>query len=136
MTLAILEGVAYSLLDRQEALEATGVVIKKVTLIGGGARCSMWRQILADVLKRVLIFRDGGGMGPGLGDACLAQLSDLQKTENILDDDLRFVDVLKKVCPPPAVVSIHKPDFSMQVYYKKQRQKYQDLYQQTQMLNH
>ncbi len=50
-TRAVLEGVCYSLLDAKLALDEIGILYgNKATLIGGGAKGKLWRQITADVL--------------------------------------------------------------------------------------
>ena len=49
-TRATLEGVAMSLKDCLGVLEELGVSMKRVRIIGGGAKGMLWRQIVADVL--------------------------------------------------------------------------------------
>ncbi|MGF1471068.1 MAG: xylulokinase [Rubrobacteraceae bacterium] len=51
---AALEGVAFSLRDGVEALEAAGAGIPNPRLAGGGVTRGPWRQLLADVLARPL----------------------------------------------------------------------------------
>ncbi|MDK2919321.1 MAG: xylulokinase [Candidatus Petromonas sp.] len=49
---AVLEGVAYSLLDCMKTLEQIGIPHDdEATIIGGGAVSPLWRQIVADVLN-------------------------------------------------------------------------------------
>ncbi|WP_077038339.1 xylulokinase, partial [Pelomonas sp. KK5] len=50
MTLAILEGVAYTMRDAQQALAAAGTTLTEADIIGGGARSPLWCQLMADVL--------------------------------------------------------------------------------------
>jgi xylulokinase len=50
MTRACLEGVAFSIRQGLETM-APGEAPRKISLIGGGARTLIWRQILADVLQ-------------------------------------------------------------------------------------
>lgn len=51
MTRALLEGVAFGLRDSFELMRATGLAgISQVRITGGGARSTLWCQILADVL--------------------------------------------------------------------------------------
>jgi len=68
---AILEGVALSMRERLEALEEAGVPVKKIMLIGGGARSRIWNQIKADVMGIPMIRMDVDEAGP-LGGAILA----------------------------------------------------------------
>lgn len=49
-TRATLEGVAFSLRDCLDTLNALGVTMRRVRIIGGGAKGELWRQIVADVL--------------------------------------------------------------------------------------
>lgn len=50
-TRAVLEGVCYSLLDSKIALDSIGIEYNKTaTLIGGGAKGKIWKQMTADVL--------------------------------------------------------------------------------------
>ena len=49
-TRATLEGVAFSLRDCLNTLYGLGVEMKRVRIIGGGAKGLLWRQIVADVL--------------------------------------------------------------------------------------
>ncbi len=48
---AVLEGVCYSLLDSKLALDTLGIEYKNTaTIIGGGAKGKLWKQMTADVL--------------------------------------------------------------------------------------
>ncbi|MGH2634690.1 MAG: xylulokinase [Actinomycetota bacterium] len=49
MTRAILEGSAFGLRDILEAMTAAGLGVRRLTLVGGGAKGALWRQIKADV---------------------------------------------------------------------------------------
>jgi xylulokinase len=49
MTRAILEGSAFALRDILEAMKAAGLGVRRMTIVGGGAKGPLWRQIKADV---------------------------------------------------------------------------------------
>ncbi len=49
MTRAILEGSAFGLRDILEAMEAAGLGVRRLVIVGGGAKGPLWRQIKADV---------------------------------------------------------------------------------------
>jgi xylulokinase len=51
---AILEGVAFSIRDCLSVVEGLGQPLRKLYLIGGGAKSATWRRVLADVLGRPL----------------------------------------------------------------------------------
>ncbi len=55
-TRSVLEGVSLSLLHSRKALEELGLPLgKKATVIGGGAKGQLWRQITADCLGMELV---------------------------------------------------------------------------------
>jgi xylulokinase len=49
MTRAILEGSAFGLRDILEAMTNAGLDVRRLTIVGGGAKGPLWRQIKADV---------------------------------------------------------------------------------------
>ncbi len=49
MTRAVLEGSAFGLRDIVEAMKAAGLDVRRLTIVGGGAKGPLWRQIKADV---------------------------------------------------------------------------------------
>ena len=49
MTRAILEGSAFGLRDILEAMKDCGLDVRRLTIVGGGAKGPLWRQIKADV---------------------------------------------------------------------------------------
>ena len=56
LTRAVLEGVAFGLLDSFELIKSAGAVdVRQVRVSGGGARSPLWRQILADVFNAELV---------------------------------------------------------------------------------
>jgi xylulokinase len=56
MTRAVLEGVAFGLRDSMELVRSAGLgSISQVRVSGGGARSTLWRQILADILGSELV---------------------------------------------------------------------------------
>jgi xylulokinase len=49
LTRALLEGSAFALRDILEAMRAAGLEVRRLTIVGGGAKGALWRQIKADV---------------------------------------------------------------------------------------
>jgi xylulokinase len=49
MTRAVLEGSAFGLRDILEAMISAGLDVRRLTIVGGGAKGPLWRQIKADV---------------------------------------------------------------------------------------
>ncbi len=51
---ALMEGVAFSLRDCYRTLEEMELPVKRIFLIGGGARSKLWSRIVADVFNRTV----------------------------------------------------------------------------------
>jgi xylulokinase len=49
MTRALLEGSAYALRDILEGMGDAGLDVQRLTIVGGGAKGALWRQIKSDV---------------------------------------------------------------------------------------
>ncbi|WP_417529217.1 xylulokinase [Marinomonas shanghaiensis] len=129
MTLAVLEGVAFSLLDCQNALNSAGSVVDDLSLIGGGARSALWRQMIASVLNKRLIYRDGGDVGPGLGAARLALLGEQQSQGSDIES------LIMQYCTMPETLEVHEPEAALAPYYRDKYALYQSLYHATKSLN-
>lgn len=115
---AVLEGVGYALADGIDAVHACGVTPESITLIGGGARSSWWRQMLADISGHQMDYRTGGDVGPALGAARLAQLA--MNPERSLSDFL----------PQLPLEQTHVPDAARHARYSEQRETFRQIYQQ------
>jgi xylulokinase len=68
---AILEGVAYAMKYSIEAASETGIKINRATLVNGGARSPLWRQIISDVVGIEMSYIPNSKEAP-IGDAILA----------------------------------------------------------------
>nr|WP_089976924.1 xylulokinase [Luteibacter sp. UNCMF331Sha3.1] len=106
---ATLEGVGLGLLDGLLAMESTGVVADEITVIGGGSRSAYWTQMLADILGKRLVLREGGEVGPALGAARLARMA------------VEPTAPLDEVCPMPAITAVREPDAARHAYFLQTR---------------
>ncbi|GHO89121.1 xylulokinase [Dictyobacter formicarum] len=68
---SVLEGVAFSLKDCYAIIREQGLQLSQVRATGGGAKSSLWRQIIADVLGVELVVTNASE-GPAFGAALLA----------------------------------------------------------------
>jgi xylulokinase len=68
---AVVEGVAFALRERLEAVRALGVAAERVLLAGAPAGADLWPRVLADVLA-LPVARAPGAHGSALGAARLA----------------------------------------------------------------
>lgn len=94
---AVLEGVAFGMADGFKALLDAGVDVHSLSVIGGGSQSTYWGRILAAVLQRPLIYRDGAATGPAFGAARLARFTEI---------DAPYDEAFEA----PSVVDIVEPD--------------------------
>ena len=117
MTRAILEGSAFALRDIVEAMASAGLGVRRLTIVGGGAKGPLWRQIKADVTGMpvrvptsvettatgaAILAAVGAGLHSTIGDAVMA-----------------FVDY-----EPDE----HRPDPERREAYDESYRRYRDLY--------
>src|SRR6185295_1838327 len=101
MTRAILEGSAFALRDIVEAMENAGLDVRRLTIVGGGAKGPLWRQIKADVTGlpvrvptsvettatgAAILAAVGSGVHASVGDAVSAFV-DYQPDEHVPDPE-------------------------------------------------
>jgi xylulokinase len=112
---AVLEGVAFAFRDGLDALLASGATIESISVIGGGARSGYWGRILSSVLRRPLIYRDAGAVGPAYGAARLARMGAERAS-------------IEEVCTPPPVLHVAEPDDRLSDLYSQRIGRYRSLY--------
>ena len=83
---AVLEGVAYAMRYSIEAAKEAGLPIHRTTLVDGGARSPLWRQIIADVTCLAMEYIPDAKGAP-LGDAILAGLGTGVITDHRIIED-------------------------------------------------
>jgi xylulokinase len=113
---AVLEGVAFAFRDGMDALLASGAAIDSIAVIGGGARSAYWGKILSSVLRRSLIYRDSGAVGPAFGAARLARMGSEKAS-------------IEDVCTPPPILHVAEPDDRAADLYAQKTSRYRGLYQ-------
>lgn len=104
---AVLEGVAYSMKDCYETLCGMDINPGEATVIGGGAKSELWRQILADMLNIPL--KTVENVDSSLGSAMLAGVA-----SGIFED---HNDAVKKCV---RITGITKPDAEGAAFYNEQ----------------
>lgn len=104
---AVLEGVAYSMKDCYETLCGMDINPGEATVIGGGAKSELWRQILADTLNIPL--KTVENVDSSLGSAMLAGVA-----SGIFED---HNDAVKKCV---RITGITKPDVEGAAFYNEQ----------------
>ena len=86
LTRAVLEGIAYQIRENLAVTEEIGGPVAQVILYGGGAKSSLWREIIADVLGRPVSWNQtaetaglGAAMLAGLGCGVFASLDEARR---------------------------------------------------------
>jgi xylulokinase len=113
---AVLEGVAFGLLDCYGALRQAGGRIETAALVGGGSQSMYWARLLASALDVPLTLHSGAHVGAALGAARLALLA--------ANPGLR-VDA---VCVAPPVLQVVAPDAAWQDALLPRYERFRALY--------
>ncbi|MBZ6075150.1 xylulokinase [Microvirga puerhi] len=106
LTLAVLEGVAFSFADAKDCLVQAGAHLTEVGIIGGGSRSIFWTKILSNILDLPLLRFRGGDKGPAFGAARLAILATAQASPDII---CGAPPVLDRIEPDPNLVERYRP---------------------------
>lgn len=116
MTQAMLEGVAFGLRDSMEAAKSTGLHPERSKICGGGAKSSLWRKIIANVMN-MKIDRIESEEGPGYGAAILAAVG-CGAFSSVEEAAGRLVKI----------TDTEEPDPQLAGKYEEKYQKYRKLY--------
>ncbi|MDQ0471191.1 xylulokinase [Labrys wisconsinensis] len=112
---AVLEGVAFSLVDGLDTLAASGTRFERLAFIGGGTRSPFWARIIASAMGVALVKYDASDRGPAFGAARLARLA--ATGEPVAD-----------VVVAPPVQSVIEPDPTLHEAYKPRIEAFRSLY--------
>lgn len=116
MTQAMLEGVAFGLRDSMEAAKSTGLHPERSKICGGGAKSSLWRKIIANVMN-MKIDRIESEEGSGYGAAILAAVG-CGAFSSVEEAAGRLVKI----------TDTEEPDPQLAGKYEEKYQKYRKLY--------
>ncbi|MBB5392577.1 MULTISPECIES: xylulokinase [unclassified Herbaspirillum] len=111
---AVLEGVAFGMVDGLDALRAAGTDVSQLSLVGGGARSAYWAQLIADALNVRIVTHVGSEAGGALGAARLAWLADGGEEA--------------QVCRKPEQLASFAPDARRHVALLVRLRRYRDIY--------
>lgn len=106
MTLAMFEGVAFSLRQILTRMNELGITVRQARIIGGGANSAVWRQVIADVLG-ITLERINVSEGAAYGAAILAAVGSGESAyESIAETTKKFIKV-EQVFPPNKTLKSH-----------------------------
>ena len=114
---AVIEGVAFGLADGLQALRDAGTEVRRLTLVGGGARSAHWAQLLADTLDIELMTADGAEAGGAIGAGRLAWLA-LGRSE-------------ADICRPLAARALFQPRAERRAALMARLERFRELYRRT-----
>ena len=97
---AVMEGVTFGLRDGLAALNAAGSTVQRLSLVGGGARSTLWAQQLASALDVEIVTHGSSAVGGALGAARLAWLATGAAQHS--------------VCLSPDIEAVYRPDAAEQ----------------------
>ena len=106
MTQAVLEGVAFALLDSLEVAKSLGIELTRTKICGGGAKSPLWKKIIANVLNLKVDVLESEE-GPAMGGAMLAAVAcgEYKSVEEIAG---KVVKIVETVEPEPELVEKYR----------------------------
>ena len=116
MTLAIFEGVTFALRDSLEVARSLGIKIDRTMICGGGAKSSLWKRLVANILN-VEVDVPVSGEGPGFGAAILAAVG-CGEYESVEKAAKSIIKIKEKI----------KPEADLVVKYEEKYQKFKRIY--------
>lgn len=111
---SVMEGVTFGLRDGLMALNAAGSVVQRLSLVGGGARSTLWAQQLSSALNIEIVTHGSSVVGGALGAARLGWLATGAPTS--------------QVCLSPPVEAIFSPDPQEQDLLLTRYERFKSLY--------
>jgi xylulokinase len=115
VTRAVMEGVALTLADARDCLQAAGAKIERVSLTGGGAKSGLWMRMIAAATGFTVVRMKGGETGPAFGAARLARMAATGEPP-------------EAVCRPPEIADVTEPGSELAAMFAKQRERFTALY--------
>ena len=109
---AVQEGVAFALKDGLEIIKSLDIPLKKILISGGGAKSSLWRQIIADVLELPL-YRSEAKEQTAMGAVICAQIAAgiYKSFDEACAAQVRYSDEITE--PDPAHFSVYRETFGL-----------------------
>lgn len=116
MTQAVLEGVAFALRDSFEVAKSLGIKIERTKICGGGAKSSLWKQMIANILN-VKVDIIESEEGPALGGAMLAAVA-CGEYATVEEAAAKIVKVIDTVEPQEELVAKYEERYNQfkQIY--------------------
>ena len=101
---ALMEGVAFSLRDCYGTLEEMKLPVKRIFLIGGGARSKLWSEIVANVFNCTVAVPQPGDASFG---ACLVAGTGIGIFKDVKDAVAKCLRIDRTITPDPAAAKVY-----------------------------
>ena len=115
-TRALLEGISYGMRENFEIIRSLKLKVDKPTLIGGGAKGPIWRQIMADMFGIEMLIKENSDSS--LGSAMLAGVA-VGLFSSFEDSVAKCVRITDSVKPNPEVTKIYDKGFLLYMDMRK-----------------
>ena len=99
---AVMEGVAFSLRDCYRTLEEMKLPVKRIFLIGGGARSGIWSEIVANVFNCEVAVPTPGDASFG---ACLLAGTGIGIFSDVKDAVAKCLHIDRTIVPDPSAAA-------------------------------
>lgn len=106
LTQSVLEGVAFGIRDSLEEARALGADIRSSMICGGGAKSTLWKTIMANVLDLCLTEPETE-QGPGYGGAILAAVACGEFT-SVAEAAGKLVKITARIDPDPERTALYE----------------------------
>ena len=107
---------AFGLADGLAALRASGTSVRRLSLVGGGARSALWAQLIADALDVEIELHRGADAGGALGAARLGWMAAGAS--------------VAEACTKPPVATRFTPDPARRAALEPRLQRFRQIYRQ------
>lgn len=109
MLQAVLEGVAFAIRDSFEVAKSLGLNIKRSNICGGGAKSTLWKKIMANILGIPLDILKTE-QGPGYGGAVLAAVG-CGEYQSVSEACEKLVEVADTVYPDKELSALYEAKY-------------------------
>lgn len=109
MLQAVLEGVAFAIRDSFEVAKSLGLDIKRSNICGGGAKSTLWKKIMANILGIPLDILKTE-QGPGYGGAVLAAVG-CGEYQSVSEACEKLVEVADTVYPDKELSALYEAKY-------------------------
>ena len=126
LTQAVLEGVAFALRDSFEVAKLLGIQIERTKICGGGAKSSLWKKMIANILNMKVDTLENEE-GPALGGAMLAAVAN-GEYESVAQAAEAIVKVTDTIEPDAELAALYEQRYqTFRIIYPKLKELFREM---------